>query len=310
MFKTLLNSNRWLWTAHVSPKAYDLVRIGVSLAALFNLIDLWMMRHNMFYGKGLIDRELLVKIVGERPYFSVFHYLETTAAVDVAFILFGIACVMLMLGFCSKLSAAVVFLFHLSYCNYAFIALHGWDVILRIFSFLLIISPIGYSWSLDNLLRRRFNRPLKDRVMVYGLTLMQLQVFVIYFETFWLKVAKEYWRNGEFISYFMLSSYSRFPSEFWAEQQVLSMVLTYGTLAFEASIGFLLLHPDTRKFAMWSAFAFHISLAVCGQLFLFSFTMLAVLLAFSSYSKHLETETITSARTIPANTINTVAQAS
>jgi hypothetical protein len=154
-------------------------------------------------------------------------------------------------------AAAVVFLWHLSFIERAPVALAGWDNVLRAFAFLVLVSPMGRCWSLPAWWRKR---PLQAaQVERYGLVLMRLQVVVIYLETVAYRMVNEnpYWRNGEFLSYFLMSHNSRWPGTWAAEHADILMLGTYLAMLTEAAIPILLLIKRTRWWGILLGLLFH-----------------------------------------------------
>jgi hypothetical protein len=103
---------------------------------------------------------------------------------------------------------------------------------------------------------------------------------VIYWQTLWLKLADEHWRNGEFVAYFQLSMYSRAPLEFWAHAEILSSLLTFGTLLVEFLIPLLLICRRTRRIGFAVGFGFHFGILVLSKVWLFSLAIWIPYFAF------------------------------
>lgn len=274
--------NQRLWFERVDPRPYALVRMAIAIAALVNLVDLWPDRHAFFAETGMIDLAVMKNAIGSDPYYSVFHHITSESGVTAVFLIAAVAMVCLGVGLCTRISAIAVFVFHLSYTYRAFPCLHGWDTLLRVFSFLVMLSPVSAVWALDRLWMKRLGWISSEsrRVPCYGLTLMKIQVVVIYLQTVWLKVDDEFWRNGEFFSYFMMSMYSRFPDPAWAGWTTLSSVMTYSTLLIELAVPFLLLFPTTRGIGFLLGFGLHFGIAVTSVLHVFSVAMMATYFAF------------------------------
>jgi hypothetical protein len=109
---------------------------------------------------------------------------------------------------------------------------------------------------------------------------MRLQVFIIYYQTVWLKAGDGFWRRGDLMSYFLMSMYSRFPARQWADWQSLSAVLTYGTMLAELAVPWLLLFRRVRPLGFVLGFGMHITIALLSKLSLFSFSMMSTYLVF------------------------------
>jgi hypothetical protein len=295
------------WFSGVDARVYALIRIVFALVALANLIDLWPDRHAFFAETGMIDLDTTLENIAGEPRFSIFYYATSETAVTVIFVITAIALVFLALGIVPRLAAVVAYLFLLSYSQRAFPVIHGWDIILRILGLFVVISPIGHCWRLPlsigmtrpwlrwkprltetiNPLGQSKNRQdlnvtgsVREMLPRYGLCLMQIQLLVIYWQTLWLKLADDHWRNGDYISYFMLSMYSRFPSRSWAEWQTLSCLLTYGTLLTEFFVPLLLWIKPTRRLAFLLGVGFHLGILVATNLWLFSLVILIPYFAF------------------------------
>ena len=92
------------------------------------------------------------------------------------------------------------------------VGLTGWDMVLRSFSFLILVSPLGQQWNLRAWWRRAL--PPASQVARYGLVLMRLQVIAIYLQTALAKAidVNPFWRHGEFLPYYLLSHNARWPA--------------------------------------------------------------------------------------------------
>lgn len=257
-----------LWFAPTDPQVYAVLRIGFSVVALLNLLNLWPHRHAFFSDTGLIDLAATRSQTEGGAYFSVFYLGDSPPMVTTVMVIAGLAMILLGLGILPRVMIALIFVFHLSYSYRAFPIIHGWDIMLRISSFFLLVSPLGD--------RRNGSR----RVPRYGLVLFQVQLAVIYWQTVWLKLNDAFWRNGEFISYFMLSIYSRIPRAFWADQILLSNVLTFGTLAVEIAVPFLLWKERTRIWGFFIGWGLHIGIALFSEIWVFSLVTMMMYLAF------------------------------
>jgi vitamin K-dependent gamma-carboxylase-like protein len=261
------------------PRTYALVRGGISLAGLVNLIDLWGNRQRYFSSTGMISKDAIDWIARGGWYFSVFRWIGSQTGVTLVFLGAAAALLALGLGFCTRASAALVFAWHLSYSHRAFPILHSWDAILRVYSLLVLISPTGRIWSLDHVLHP--HAADRDDVPIYGLRLMQWQLFVIYITTVWLKVPDEFWRNGQLCAYFGLSLYSRAPNDLlFVRHEWLSALETYLSLAIECSVPWLLAFRKTRVAGLVAGALLHLGIGVTSTLGVFSVSMIGPYLAF------------------------------
>ena len=280
MLRRLWAALSHLFWADADGRTYAIVRIGFSIAALANWVELFARRREFFGPRGLIDYRAVAATVGDQPFLSVFTYASTEGAITALF--FGGLAGILSLGagYRTRASALIVFLWHVSYSHVAFPILHGWDSLLRAYSLLILISPAPTSWSVDSWRWRRSGRAL-GVPPAYGLRLMQWQLFVIYWGTAWLKFADPNWRNGRLVAFFQMSMYSRFSDVTWlANHEIIANLLTYSSLAIEVGVVMLLASTRLRWMGLWLGVALHAGIALTAHLTTFSLCMLAPYGAF------------------------------
>ena len=274
------------WFRPVDARIYALWRMGFALVALLNLVDLWPHRAAFFSTEGIVDGETFLGPPYDPMRWSLFEWIGSEAGVTAVFLLVAVALVCLGIGWWPRVMIALVFAFQVSYTYRAVPVVHGWDILLRIQAFLLLFSPLGPSliawWKQGRGEGDDGSRLAQWAAEVprYGLLLVQWQVAVLYWQTAWLKVADVSWRNGEFISYFMLSIYSRFQGPEWADRVLLSSVLTYATLVIEIAIPLLLWNRKTRWLGFVLGAGLHLSILVVAKVWLFSLAVLVPYVAF------------------------------
>lgn len=259
----------------IDDRQYALVRIAFAVVAMFNLVQLWTLRHSLLAENGVIGRS----IEHWYEYLSVFTYVQSGPAVSAYLIFMAVLIVLLGLGILPRIAILGVFVWQASYGIQLAHSAYGADSVMRAFVFLVLISPLGYSWSWNAW--RSDEKRERAYAPFYGIVLMRLQLAVIYFETGIVKVISEYWQNGETFAYYMLSVYSRFKTPLLADWTWLSKTLTYGTLTLELLLPVLLFVPKTRLFAICLGVSLHVAIAVTSHhLLLFSLTMIPGYLAF------------------------------
>jgi hypothetical protein len=273
--------SRWLqlWFAPADPRVYALARIGFAIAALWNLIEYWSIRNECFLQNGTLSTAAVQALNGPR-YPSLLYWIDSAAGVTLFFLVGMLAAVCLALGFMTRMAAVATCVVIVSYSYRAYAITSANDVLLRVFSLLLMISPIDRAFAFDEWRRRRRGLPAKLSVPAYGLVLMQLQVFVIYQQTVWLKADDAFWRRGDLMAYFLMSMYARFPTRHWADWQTLSALSTYGTLLSELALPWLLLFRRTRSWGFALGVGMHLTIALLSKLALFSFAMVTTYVAF------------------------------
>jgi hypothetical protein len=214
------------------------------------------------------------------PAFNVFTWVHGDTAVTIAVLFFALALVCLTLGIFQRVAATAAFIWVSSYSATAAIALSGFDTILRVVGFVLVISPVVPTWSVRLWDRAQPEHPPPS----YGLRLVQWQVLLIYVCTVWLKAPDPFWRTGAAVPYFLMSIFARHPTAAAAHLGALGALLTYGTLLVELSVPFLLWVRKTRWLGVGLGAGLHVGIALSSELALFTLAMLSL------YAAYFETE--------------------
>jgi hypothetical protein len=265
----------------VDERIYAAVRIAFAAVALLNLISLWPDRQVLFSDAGMIDHDL-ARSQASPVYLSIFALARGELAVTGCLLFTGVALVMLMTGVGTRPAALWALVWHVSYTARSPLSNTGWDLVLRCFSFLVLVSPAGKCWSLPALIRG-CGSTIPAFVSCHGLMLMRLQVLVIYWQAVLrrLVVPDPYWVNGEFLSYFMLSHYARWPGRWVLDYEGFLAFGTYAIQIAELAIPVLLWVKKTRWWGFLLGFAMHAGISIfVRDLGLFFLSMMMTYLAF------------------------------
>lgn len=276
---TLLDKISEFWFSPADDRAYACVRVAFAFTSLMQLLLLWPLRYVMLSDSGLIDNSA---INGPLVHFTFFHIFTSPLGIDIVLVLSALSMLLLATGYFARWAAIVVFYWHLSLAYDISPASSGYDQVLRLTAFTLLFSPLATRWNIRTVVNGlRTGRYLRvENVPAYGLKLLQLQICLIYLVTVWLKVPDGYWRNGQFTSFFMMSLYSLWPSAMWARMEGLSVFVTYGTLATEAALPFLLWSRRWRWVGVVAGVGLHGGIALTSNLWLFSLSMLMLYLIY------------------------------
>lgn len=262
------------WMRGVPDWNYVVIRIGFALAALAHLVELWPYRHAFLSDRGMVGQDA---VISQHPgiYLSIYRFLESPAAVTTLFLSMVPVYLCLLLGIGSRFAIALSFGWYLSLVSRIGIGATGWDIIMSNFAFLLLVSPLGSFPAM----RRK---PEPDRLVPrYGLFLMRLQVFVIYWRTVFNRFDDEYWRSGEFLYYFFQSAFSRFPGAWAIEAMPYLRWLTWSIQFAELAIPLLLAFRRTFPIGLLLGVLLHLSISVVSpQLITFSLMMMMTYLCF------------------------------
>jgi hypothetical protein len=254
----------------IDARVYSVVRISYGIACLAIIVELWPMRELLFCSDGAIVR------TGALPWYLPLRWVESRAGVSALMVSMGGCAVLTTLGLFGRWPTVALYLWAFSYAAVASADETGYDAIARTVGLALAVSPCARRWSLDE---RLFGTG-PAQVPRYGLRLMQWQLAILYGVTVWLKLPDPYWRNGEFMSYFLMSIFSRVPSPAWAEWGRTSALLSWGSLFLETTIPVLLFTRGGRRLGMWGGLALHGGIAIASTIGMFSLCMVPLFAAF------------------------------
>lgn len=255
----------------IDARVYALVRMFYGMTVFAIILEVWPVRAQLFSADGMS---------WHRPdllFYIPLKYATSQGQVT-ALMAFAAVCALCMtVGLFTRAMAVLLYFWNFAYCAIGYPAESGYDGIARILGFLFIWAPTIRTWSLD----ARIFGPGERELPRYTLRLIQFQLAIIYVCTVWLKAPDAYWRNGELMSYFMMSMYSRFQTWHWAEWGRASALMSWGTLFAETAIPIcMLINPRLRRFGFLMGLGLHGGIAVTSTIGMFSFAMVPLYLAF------------------------------
>jgi hypothetical protein len=255
------------------------VRIAFAFVSLLNLLQIWPDREIFFTDLGMVDQEVVRKYtVG--AYLSVFDLCHGTTSVSAYMLFSGAGMLLLLLGVWPRLAAGVVYVWYVSYAMRAPLVLVGWDEVLRCTAFLVLISPLPACWSLQSRKKRQGSVP-DPQVPRYGLTLMQVQLAVIYLHAVLARLDNEYWMSGDFMSFFLLSHNARWPGLWVLNYGPVLKGVTYLVLLMELAIPLLLMVRRWRWYGFGAGILLHAGISIMSyNLMLFFLAMMTLYLSF------------------------------
>lgn len=137
---------------------------------------------------------------------NVFDWLPATAASsEFLFAVFVVAAFCLTIGFCTRLSAVIVYLGLISIDARNSLIFTGADNVMRVESFLLIFSQCGQALSVDLLIKRWLKKqPLwapAEAKSPWALRLLQVQIALVYWAAYSAKICGQTWIDGTAVYY-------------------------------------------------------------------------------------------------------------
>ena len=168
------------WREREAPDAYAVARITWGLAVAGNIV------HQMLF-PGVVTLYALPEHGGTfgwngPPFYSLFQFFDPTAeavtALAIANLVFAL---MLTAGAATRLSALALMAIHITLVGRLSLYGFGGDIVVRVFSFLMVLAPLGASWSVDAWLLggRRFVPVWPRRLVIAQLTFLYVKTGIV-----------------------------------------------------------------------------------------------------------------------------------
>ena len=239
--------SRPAWTLAVARIGYGLILLAWTLTLMLDA-DAFLTED------GVLPNEL-VSGSGWR-----WFELGTTGSVWLALVALLVAAIAVLVGFRPTIALLVSFVLLVALQRRNLLILNSGDLLLRDLALLLAFCPTGAALSVDRW-RRHGRTALRTAPLIapWGLRLLQFQVMVIYFFAFWSKNGTT-WRNGTAVSTALrLDDLARFDAPDWLVNNVVIIaVLTWGALAVEVGLAFLLWCKPLRPVLIGLGVALHV----------------------------------------------------
>jgi hypothetical protein len=186
-----------------------------------------------------------------------------------------------MVGLQTRLSAAVAVLSLVVLQRGNTTIFNSGDLLLRLIGIAVVLSPCGLLWSLDAVRDRRRGRVRELRRAPFGMRLLQLQLAVGYLLSAWTKSRGTTWEDGTAIARSLrIEDLQRFVAPDWLLQPDLLRVLTWATLAFEATFIVLVWPRRLRLWVLGAGVLLHLGIDVFLDIGFFSLAIYVAYLAF------------------------------
>lgn len=286
------------WNGGIDDRTYGCLRLGFAVVAFLNALQWWGSSDELLSSAGFNSIESAEES-GPWAFLSLFAYLRDPLLIKGWLVLVMLAHVLLFLGVAMRACLALSFYWHFSYLNWAVLGTAGWDMVLGNVCFLLLLGPVGRSVRPILWLRERFRRggegdaaggakASNGQVFMsprYGIYLLRIEVFLIYWLTVVTRFPDPYWQNGDFFGYYLLSDFCWFGGAWVLEAGWLLKAATWGTQLVELLVPPLLVFRRTWKLGFAVGALFHAALAITTvKLVPFSLAMVMTYLAFVRFS--------------------------
>jgi uncharacterized membrane protein YphA (DoxX/SURF4 family) len=249
--------------------AYGLLMVGWGAALIPDLFT-------FFSDDGMLPSTVLVKG------WSLLRWFPSDAALIAVLVVFMLAAICVVLGFFTRLAAAILFVTFFAFERRNPLIWNSGDFVIHHIAFFLALAPSGASLSVDRwrLARDRFwSFPARAP---WALRLMQVQLSVIYIASVWAKVRGETWNDGTAVSYALrIEDLERFPlPSFVVDTELIANFLTYGTLAIELGVAILIWVKPWRRYVIPIGILLHLFIDYALEVGFFSYAMVILYLAF------------------------------
>ncbi len=305
--------SRWRWlAAPVRAERLAALRIGLALVLLIDVLTTYLPNATLFYGpdgfaaNGSFDwyitkpkhwpphnwgeakedyqdppRKWLWSVLYREgdPYEAPVIYL--------AMVVWIVALVGLLFGFCTRINAVIVWVLSTSFANINTYIDNGGDLVRGIALFYLIWCPSGAVWSVDAWLRKR-KGPLF--VSPWALRLLFLQMVFIYWCNGLHKVVGEDWQKGQALYYVLgdltLARFSYALSPLPVEWTYwVTRLMSWFVLTWEVTLPLLLIWRPVRRVALVFGALFHLGILASMELGFFAPYMLCLYLPLLPWEK-------------------------
>lgn len=269
-----------------TPQLATTIGLYRILYGLLVIADLILLRPSWltWYGpKGFITLETVYKVSTPGPRINFFEILpKTDFAVNVFFWVSLLVAISLTLGYMTRFSAVAVFMCLSSIQERNFYILNSGDSLLRIISFIMMFAPAGAAFSIDRILRMRRGRG-DTALRLYSpwaQRLIQIQLAVLYFATFYWKTIGTKWMDGTALYYVLrLDAFRRFPMPIINSMWIVKS-LTWGTLLIEFALGVLVWFKELRYPVLIAGLCLHLGIEYSMNIPMFEWIMMATFLTF------------------------------
>jgi Vitamin K-dependent gamma-carboxylase len=191
--------------------------------------------------------------------------------------------ILLSIGFLTRLNSVLVFICLASIQQRNLYITHGGDTFLRCAGFFLMFAPAGAALSVDRLIRvRRGREPADIRPRSpWAQRMIQLQLALLYFVAFLVKVKGAPWLQGTALFYvYHLDELRRFPLPSWFFHPMVFRLGSWSALVLEFSLGILIWVKEFRYVILALGLFFHLWLEYSLNIPLFQWDILSAYVLF------------------------------
>jgi predicted DCC family thiol-disulfide oxidoreductase YuxK len=259
-----------------------LYRILYGLLVIANLAQLHRDWLTWFGARGLVGVDTLRQLTPRLDLDWIWLPLYDDRWMQAFFWVFLLFAVFLTVGFMSRFSSVLVFLFLNVIIRRNFYITNGGDFLLRVMGFFLMFAPAGRALSIDRLMRiwRGEEGFESQRFWPWAQRMLQIQTALVYLSAFAWKSVGTDWTNGTALYYMTrLVQFQRFPMPA-LENGLLLRLMTWSALLAEFAVGALVWVRKLRYWILLLGVCLHLSIEYAMNIPLFQWIIMAGYVTF------------------------------
>lgn len=194
-----------------------------------------------------------------------------------------VSAIALCIGLFTRASSIAVFVLLASVHQRNLFITNGGDTLMRACAFFLMFAPAGAALSVDKWRRMRAGKegPEVQPRAPWAQRMIQIQLALMYFMTFWNKSMGPAWVDGTALYYvYHLDQFRRFPTPGILQDMSVIRLESWGTLLVEFSLGVLVWIKELRYPILVVGLLLHLSLEWSMNVPLFQWIALSAYVTF------------------------------
>lgn len=208
----------------------------------------------------------------------------TDPRVTLAFwILVMVATALTLIGYKTRISSIVMAVGIVTIQHRNILILHGGDTVMRLTALYIALAPSGAACSLDRIIdlwTGRQKGPPRE-VSLWPQRIIQFNLALIYFTTWWYKMDGSHWRDGTAVWYTSrLREFFRFPYPNFIHSLAISRPLSFATVVIELSMGTLVFYRPLRKYVLLGGLFLHATIEYTMNIPMFSVAICSMYICF------------------------------
>ena len=222
-------------------------RIMASLTLLYVCIVLSLNLRDFYSVDGILDIGLLKQYF---PYhrFTILEYFPGDGVVWFLLTALFVSTFFLLIGYKSRIAAAVCFFIYLSFVGRNPLILQGGDFLLPLLLFWAIFLPTGRVFGLDGALEKDRDVEASPAILSVATVGLLLQVLYVYVFGALLKTSEVWIPGGQAVYIALhLDSFATTAAHFLREYAIITLLLTYFVFYLELLAPLFLFFPDKKQ---------------------------------------------------------------